>query len=161
MPPSYDPDRWGVEVRPIVAWHDPRWLFAVNPIFGVALGGSSGPSVEPALKVARTVGPVAVGLEYYADLGTVDAIVPIREEEHYLFEALDVLDLGSFELNAAVGEGLTSASAGLVVKIIVGFEWDSLTSDRHEHTSTDSLSVARSLRALRADAGHRLAEFAR
>jgi hypothetical protein len=126
IPPAYEEERWSVEVRPIVSWHDPRWLVAANPIFGLALDGSSGPSIEPALKVARTIGPIAVGLEYYGDLGTVDHIEPIQGQEHYLFEALDVFDVGAFELNAAVGEGLTLASAGIVIKVIVGYEWESL-----------------------------------
>ena len=30
LPVAYDPARWGVEVRPIVAWEDDRFLFALK-----------------------------------------------------------------------------------------------------------------------------------
>jgi hypothetical protein len=146
VPSAYEANSWSVEVRPIVSWHDPRWLVAANPIFGVALDGSGGPSFEPALKVARTFGPIAVGFEYYGDLGTVDNIEPIQRQEHYLFEALDVLDVSAFELNAAVGEGFTSTSAGIVVKAIVGYEWESPAAAPHEHSSIYPFKVARSAR---------------
>ena len=126
VPSAYEAENWSVELRPIAAWHDPRWLFAANPIVGFAVDGSGGPSLEPALKVARSIGPVAVGLEYYGDLGRVGSFDPVELQEHYLFEALDVLDVGDFELNAALGEGLTAASAGIVVKAIVGYEWDAV-----------------------------------
>jgi hypothetical protein len=151
VPSTYEADRWSVELRPIVAWHDARWLVAVNPIFGVALDGSGGPSFEPALKAARTIGSVAFGFEYYGDLGAVDKVEPIQRQEHYLFEALDVFDVGAFELNAAVGEGLTSSSAGIVVKVIVGYEWESLSATPHEHSSTYPFNIAEGARVPKDD----------
>jgi hypothetical protein len=127
LPPAYDHDRWGLELRPIVAWHDRDWLFALNPIVDQALAGSDateGPSFQPAAKVARTVGPVALGFEYYATLGPFSAILPWRQEQQQLFEVIDVLSLDRLELNMGVGEGLTQSSAGLVLKAIVGWEFD-------------------------------------
>jgi hypothetical protein len=128
LPPTYDHDRWGSEVRPIVAWHDRNWLFAFNPILDQPLFGtdaSRGPSFQPALKVARTVGPVAVGFEYYATLGPPSAILPWRDEEQQVFEVVDLLSIEHLEVNLGVGEGLTQASEGIVVKAIVGYEFDS------------------------------------
>jgi hypothetical protein len=128
LPPAYEHDRWGSELRPIVAWHDRNWLFAFNPILDQPLAGSDaakGPSFQPALKVARTVGPVAVGFEYYATLGPLSAILPWREEEQQVFEVVDLLAVDRLELNVGVGEGLTQASEGLVVRAIVGYEFDS------------------------------------
>jgi hypothetical protein len=124
LPDTYDPDRWGVEVRPIAAWHSDAWLFAVNPILGQPLAGSDaskGPSLEPAAKASRTVGPVALGFEYYATLGQVGALLAPRDQEHYLFEAVDWAAGGPIEINAAVGEGLTPSSAGVVFKVILGY----------------------------------------
>lgn len=115
-------------MRPIVAWYDRNWLFVFNPILDQSLAGtdaSQGPSFQPALKVARTVGPVAVGLEYYATLGPLSAILPWREEEQQVFEVVDLLSVEHLELNLGVGEGLTQASEGVVVKAIVGYEFDS------------------------------------
>jgi len=127
LPPAYDHDRWGAELRPIVAWQDGAWLFVLNPIADQALAGSDasrGPSFEPAAKVARTVGPVALGFEYYATLGPFSAILPLREEQQQIFEVIDLLSVSRLELNAGVGEGLTQSSAGLVLKAIVGWELD-------------------------------------
>jgi hypothetical protein len=128
LPPAYDHDRWGSEVRPIVVWYDKDWLFAFNPILDQPLGGSDasqGPSFQPALKVARTVGSVAVGFEYYATLGPLSAILPWRNEEHQVFEVVDLLSVSRLELNLGVGEGLTQVSEGLVIKAIIGYEFDS------------------------------------
>jgi hypothetical protein len=126
LPPVYDHDRWGSEIRPIAAWHDDNWLFVVNPILDQALGGSDageGPVFEPAAKVARTVGPVALGFEYYATLGPLSALLPWREQEHQIFEVVDLVSVDRLELNFGVGEGLTPSSAGIVIKAIVGYEF--------------------------------------
>jgi hypothetical protein len=124
LPGAYDHDRWGSEIRPIVAWQSEAWLFALNPILDQPLAGSdatAGPSFEPALKFARTLGPVAAGLEYYASFGPLSAPLPWRLQEHYLYEVIDLLSVEHFELNAGLGEGLTPESAGLVVKVIIGY----------------------------------------
>jgi hypothetical protein len=126
LPATYDHDKWGSEVRPIVAWHDDDWLFALNPILDQPLAGSDasqGPSLAPALKVARTVGPVALGIEYYATLGPLSSVLPWKDEQQQIFEVVDLLSIEDFELNAGVGEGLTSASEGVVFKVILGYEF--------------------------------------
>jgi hypothetical protein len=126
LPPTYDHDKWGSEVRPIVAWHDDDWLFALNPILDQPLAGSDatqGPSFQPALKVARTVGPVALGFEYYATLGPVSNVLPWKDQQQQIFEVVDLLAIEDFELNAGVGEGLTAASDGVVFKLILGYEF--------------------------------------
>jgi hypothetical protein len=127
LPATYDHDRWGSEVRPIVAWHDEHWLFVFNPILDQSFAGSDatqGPSFQPALKVARTVGPVALGFEYYATLGPLSAILPWREQQQQVFEVVDLLSVDRLELNLGVGEGLTSSSEGIVIKAIVGYEFE-------------------------------------
>jgi hypothetical protein len=125
--PAYDPDQWGSEVRPILAWHDPDWLFAFNPILDQALAGegaAQGPFFEPALKIARRVGPVALGIEYYATLGPLVSPLPWREQQQQIFEVLDLWSFEQLEVNAGVGEGLTASSQGLVFKAIVGWQFD-------------------------------------
>jgi hypothetical protein len=127
LPPTYDRDRWGTEVRPIVAWQNNDWLFAVNPILDQSLAGtgaSEGPSLEPAVKVARTLGPVAVGFEYSAAFGPLASPLPLRQELHYVYETLDLVRVERLELNVGIGEGLTPASAGIVVKAIVGYTFE-------------------------------------
>ncbi len=127
LPEAYDRDRWAAEVRPIVAWQNADWLFALNPILSQPLAGSDvsqGPALEPAFKVARTVGPVALGLEYYATLGPVGDLLLASDQGHYIFEVVDLLSAKQFELNAGVGEGLTPASAGVVFKVILGYSFE-------------------------------------
>ena len=133
LPERYDADGWSAEMRPIVAWEDDAWLFALNPIVGVPLAGAGyrdGPGFEPALKVMRKVaGQLGVGVEYYADLGPSASFAAWRDEQHYLYEVIDLLAIEHFELNAGIGEGLTPASNGVVMKIIVGYVFDRAAKD--------------------------------
>ncbi|MBV9948364.1 MAG: hypothetical protein JOZ69_16050 [Myxococcales bacterium] len=127
LPSAYDRDQWGLEVRPIVAWHDHLWLFALNPILDQSLAGGGareGPTLEPALKIARAVGPVALGLEYYGSVGPLSAPLPLESELHFVYGVVDVLSIPGVELNLGVGEGLTAASTGTVVKAILGYTFE-------------------------------------
>lgn len=85
---------------------------------------SDGPSFEPCFKGMRAVGPVGLGVEYFATLGQVGALLAPRDQEHYLFGAVDWLTGGPIELNAAVGAGLTPESAGVVFKVILGYTFE-------------------------------------
>jgi hypothetical protein len=145
LPPTYDHDRWGSEIRPIIAWHDEKWLFVVNPILDQALAGSDatqGPSFQPATKVARTIGPIAVGFEYYATLGPLSAILPWQHQEQQIFEVIDLLSVEHLELNAGIGEGLTQDSEGVVLKMIIGYEFE-VTEPRAAPTALTAFRRAR------------------
>jgi len=127
LPPAFDHDRWGSEVRPILAWHDAEWLFVLNPILDQPLAGtdaSQGPSFQPAFKLARTAGPIALGIEYYATLGPLTAIEPWQHQQQQIFEVVDLVSVDHLELNMGVGEGLTQDSQGVVLKMIVGYEFE-------------------------------------
>ncbi|MGZ6125174.1 MAG: hypothetical protein ACXWLR_09450, partial [Myxococcales bacterium] len=89
-----------------VAWDDERFLLAANPNVGFPL------SFDPGAMAKVKVGPVALGVEYYASLS---------DGEHYLFEAIDLLAIKGVEVNAAVGEGLTAASQSVIFKMILGY----------------------------------------
>ncbi|TMB25132.1 MAG: hypothetical protein E6J65_10730 [Deltaproteobacteria bacterium] len=97
---------WGGEIRPIIAWENERFLFAANPNVGFPL------SFDPGAMGKLKLGPIAAGIEYYASLA---------DGEHYLFQAVDLLALKDVEVNAAVGEGLTSNSQSLIFKMILGY----------------------------------------
>jgi hypothetical protein len=139
LPETYDRSRWGSEVRPIVAWQNDVWLFVVNPILDQSLaspGASDGPLFEPAAKFWRSLGPFALGLEYYGTLGPVTSPLPLRDQEHYIFEVVDLLHIDDVELNVGIGEGLTPASAGIVIKAIVGYEFDTVMTQPHAPSMT-------------------------
>jgi hypothetical protein len=130
LPEVFDRDRWGSEVRPIVAWENERWIFAVNPIVSTSLAGpgsDDGPAFEPALMAkVKIAGVCAFGIEYFGDTGPIAHPAPSSSQEHYLFEAFDLLSIDKLELNIAVGEGLTAGSNALVVKAIAGYSWDAV-----------------------------------
>ncbi len=128
LPSRFDPDRYGVEMRPIVAWEDAHWLLAANPNLETALAGSGltdGPAFEPGLmavwKVRELVG---FGFEYYAGFGPLAHPLPLRDQEHYLYEVFHLLSEENIELTGGVGEGLTHGSNALTFKVIVGYTFD-------------------------------------
>ncbi|MEO7093472.1 MAG: hypothetical protein ABI175_09490, partial [Polyangiales bacterium] len=88
IPQRFEIDRWGIELRPIAAWEDDDWLFAVNPIFSFALAGkdAGAPSFEPAVAAYRKVrGLVSFGVEYYGSIGKPYNPSPTNEQLHYLY----------------------------------------------------------------------------
>jgi hypothetical protein len=120
---------WANEIRPILGWTDGTWLLDLNPIFGCALTGPDRFRVdlEPAAKVSwNTQRGFAVGLEWYGELGFVDALLPLSRQAHYLLGVLDLAppagrEGGPWELNAALGTGIgKAADQQLLIKVIVG-----------------------------------------
>jgi hypothetical protein len=125
LPRSYDPNRWGGEIRPIIAFEDDRFLLAANPILGLTFDGSA-PGFEPAaMAKLKLFDTVAAGLEWYSGVGTLAGLLPLREQEQYLYEAVDLIGFKRFELNFGVGEGLTAGSNPLVIKLILGWTFES------------------------------------
>jgi hypothetical protein len=128
VPDKYDPDGWSMELRPIAAWENRRWIFAVNPIVGLPLAGAGwndGPTFEPAAMAKVKVGEhVALGLEYYGDFGPIAHPRSGGAQTHYVFETFDLLEVGHFELDVGVGEGLSSASNAVVGKLILGYVFE-------------------------------------
>lgn len=128
-PLAVEQDAWGSEFRPFLGYSNGWLLLDVNPIFGYTWTGKDKFRVElePAAKVAfNTQLGFAIGVEYYADLGFVDAILPVREQPHYLFGVLDLTPArgaprSDWELNVAVGGGVNGpADQQLIVKTIIG-----------------------------------------
>ena len=131
LPETYDRDHWGSEVRPIAAWENDDWILAINPIFGLSLAGAGfreGPTFEPAGMVKRKLwDELAVGLEYYATLGPIAHPHELGAQQHYVYEVVDLLSVKHVEVNLGIGEGLTSASNGFVLKLILGYSFERTT----------------------------------
>jgi hypothetical protein len=146
LPHKFDRSGQSMEVRPILAWEDRTWLFATNPIVGMELGSPGwreGPALEPSLMALyKWREQLAFGIEYYADLGAfASGFLAWRQQEHYLFEAVNLLCVPRLELNLAIGEGLTAASNPIIAKLIVGYAWESRPAARTP--STESAAVPR------------------
>ena len=115
--------RTGLELRPIIGYHDERWLVSFNPILDTDLssGVSNAPKFEPALKVRRKVSQnVSAGLEYYGEYGAAHDLLPANERAHYLYAVTDV-DLKDHELNLGLGHGRGPGSDQWVAKAIIAF----------------------------------------
>ena len=132
VPAEIEEEGWANEFRPIAAWSNGVWTAALNPIFGYALTGPERfkPDFEPCGKLSwNTQRGFALGAEYYAGLGLIaDGFAAIGQQEHLAFLVFDLAApkdapevANAWELNVALGHGLTSATAQeWVVKTIVG-----------------------------------------
>ena len=118
LPPEFDANQWGMEFRPIAAWENEHWEFAINPIVGVSFGKPLGASFEPSVLALYKFGErVSLGFEYYGTIAD-------KDEQHYVFEVVNVLAIKNFELNIGFGQGLTSQSSPFIAKMIVGYTWE-------------------------------------
>lgn len=126
----FSTDTWTLELRPIVDKQLGPWYVSFNPVFGRSLAGEGvkqgrGFEFTPNAKVAYDVtNKVTLGLEYYGALGPVTGFDPLRQQQHLIFPVID-LNLGpKWEFNAGVGFGLTPATDGVILKLILGYRFD-------------------------------------
>ena len=107
------------EIRPIVGYRGAAWLFSFNPILETDLAGEDKGvfTFSPAFKASRRAwGAMALGVEYYAELGRVSHFAPRDEQSHILFLTAD-----TERVNFGIGYGLTSASDRWTIKTIISF----------------------------------------
>ena len=125
--PTFEQSRNSVELRPIVGYRGREWLFVTNPILGWSLAGpdhGGKPDFSPSAKIARNLVPgIALGAEYYADLGKVNHVLPHVEQAHTLYFALDY-DRKPWVFNVGVGRGLTGATDRWTLKTIIEIPFD-------------------------------------
>jgi hypothetical protein len=120
---EYSTETWNIEVRPII---DKQWknLYAsFNPTFGIPLKSDSNthtPAFEPNFKASYTIRKLALGIEYYGDLGTLNDVPNLSEQSHALFIVADLYLDPRWEINFGPGLGLTKNTDDLVFKIIIG-----------------------------------------
>jgi hypothetical protein len=124
QPPRFSPDKWTLEIRPIVDKKIGPWYLAFNPSFDRSLHGpnsSRGFEFSPNAKFSYDVTrKVALGLEYYGALGPVTGFDPLADQQQQFFPTLD-LDLSpQWEFNTGLGVGVTHGTDHLILKFIVG-----------------------------------------
>jgi hypothetical protein len=120
---EYSADTWTMEVRPIVDKQWGNFYLAFNPTFGISLKSDSDshtPSFEPNLKLSVTMHKMALGVEYYGDLGMLNSIPRLSEQSHALFLVADLYLDPRWEINLGPGVGLTKYTDDLVFKILLG-----------------------------------------
>ncbi|MDE1990702.1 MAG: hypothetical protein KGI82_09565 [Betaproteobacteria bacterium] len=125
--PRYEQYQNSMELRPIIGFRTPDWLFAANPSLDYPLRAGyrqGGPDFDPGVKVARTVTQgIAAGFEYYGDVGSINGPLPFAQQNHVLFLALDV-DRKPWIFNVGIGRGLTSSSDRWTLKSIFEIPFD-------------------------------------
>jgi hypothetical protein len=109
--------RYFGEVSPIVVWRfgdGYEMLFNANLNFAI---GSAGSSFEPNLRVVKHLTrKLAVGFEYFSNLGPIGQLVPLKQQQHRLLAVTQIKAWG-IEWNAGLGYGLTPASSGIVANV--------------------------------------------
>jgi hypothetical protein len=121
---AYSTDTWTWEIRPIVDKQLDRWYLCFNPALERSFHGldvSKGAAFSPNVKVGYDVTKkVNMGIEYYGALGSITGFDPLSDQQQAIMPAVD-LNLGpNWEVNFAVGVGLTGGTDHLLVKLILG-----------------------------------------
>jgi hypothetical protein len=117
--PRWSPTRTGLEVRPIVGWHEGTWDFILNPIVDSDFDGLGRAHFEPAERIAYNASSRwTFALEEYADLGRLRRFDALSQESQSLFLVIDYTASGNNSFEFGAGFGLTGESDRLVLKLI-------------------------------------------
>ncbi len=125
--PEFEANTRTLEIRPIFERQDGRLYLSINPDLSKALKGpdsDKGLEFEPGVKIAWDVtSKIAAGLEYYGATGVVTNFERLHDQHHMIFPTIDLNVSPDWELNFAVGRGLTGTSEHWVIKSIVGYKF--------------------------------------
>jgi hypothetical protein len=121
---KFSGDTWTYELRPIIDKYAGRWYLSLNPVLGKSLRGPNAaeafdftPNAQLGFDLTKRIN---IAAEYYGSTGTIREVVPIADQEHMLFGAVN-LDFGpAWEFNVAYGNGLTAAGDKSIFKMIFG-----------------------------------------
>jgi hypothetical protein len=116
--------RQALAITPILERHIRRFEFSFNPALEIAISGpnaGASPVFEPSAKAASRVGRrVWLGVEYYAETGSIRRLEPLSEQHHLIFPVVDIRSPSRWDLNVGIGRGLTGGTEHWVVKSILG-----------------------------------------
>jgi hypothetical protein len=118
---KYSQSRDSLELRTIGGYRAAAWLIAVNPVFGWDLspGFRSGtPDFSLGVKATHNVAEkIALGAEYYSEMGKTSHILPLAQQANTLFAVIDTT-FKSIGINFGIGRGLTGSADKWTVKAI-------------------------------------------
>ena len=119
---KFSESRASTELRVMAGYRTRDWIIGFNPIFDWALSSGfrdSRPDTTYSWKAAHSVAEgVALGLEYYRDVGKLGRSPPIDQQDHVLYLALDV-DRKPWVFNIGIGRGLTGGADAWTLKTII------------------------------------------
>ena len=79
---------------------------------------------SPNVKVsATTVSKVALGFEYYGNLGPLTGFDPFKNQEQQIIPTVDLNFGPKWEFNFGVGVGITGSTEHVVAKLILGYRF--------------------------------------
>lgn len=114
-----------LELRPIVGTSFKGFRLVADFAFvdpfsgpGAHRGFQFSPSGELVYKLTDWLSPA---LEYYGDMGSIQPLAKVQEQQHFIVPTLNFNLLPRLELNLGVGIGVTRASNGIFLKSIVGW----------------------------------------
>ncbi len=117
-----------LEMRPIVETSLGRLLVIANLAFekpfrgpGTHQGVTFAPSGQISYKLLPWLAPA---LEYYGDMGPLQELPAVQNQQHFVVPTLNFFLLPQMELNAGIGWGLTRASNGVFLKAILGWDFE-------------------------------------
>ena len=120
---QYSSDTWNIEIRPIIDKQWGNFYLAFNPTFGISIKPDSNnhtPAFEPNIKASYTFNKLAIGVEYYGNVGFINNIPKFSEQSHAVFLVADLYVDPRWEINLGPGFGLTKNTDAFIFKLIVG-----------------------------------------
>jgi len=114
-----------LELRPIVGANYKGFRLVGNFAFEDPFSGPGahhGMQFDPSgVLVYKLNDWLSPALEYYGDMGSIQPLAKVQEQQHFIVPALNFDFLPQLELNLGVGIGVTRASNGVFLKSIVGW----------------------------------------
>jgi hypothetical protein len=125
---QFSTDTWTWEIRPIIDQKIKGWYWSLNPTLDRSFHGASvhqGVVFSPNFKFSYDfTAKIAGGLEYYGSVGPVTGFLPISQQQHQIFPAVDLNLSPKWEINFGLGVGLTGSTDHLIAKMILGYRFD-------------------------------------
>jgi hypothetical protein len=125
---QFSVDTWTWEMRPIIDKQLGRWYLSFNPTFDKSFHGQStkdGFVFSPNFKFSYDfTKKISGGLEYYGALGPATQVLPLSQQEHQIYPAIDLNINPKWEINFGLGVGLTRSTDHLIAKMILGYRFD-------------------------------------
>lgn len=126
---AFSTDTWTWEIGPIIDKQQGRFYWALNPTFDRAFVGldvNQGVVFSPDAKFSYDLNPkISAGFEYYGSVGPATDFLPLKDQMHQFFPAIDLNLSPKWEINFGVGVGVTRSTDHLIAKMILGYRFDS------------------------------------
>ncbi|HEX8837894.1 MAG TPA: hypothetical protein VF748_13210 [Candidatus Acidoferrum sp.] len=124
----YSTDTWTWEVRPIIDKQSGPWYWSFNPTFDRSFHGASvsqGVVFSPNFKFSYDfTKKITGGFEYYGSVGPATDFLPLGQQQHQIFPAIDLNLSPKWEVNVGLGVGMTHSTDHLIAKMILGYRFD-------------------------------------